>query len=352
MSEDNFENVLQKLYYDPSSGYQSYTKLYKKAKEIKPKITQKIVKEFIKQQSTEQINKEVKEEKPNIIPPIVGPVGHYQVDITDYPKYYKQNNGYRYILNSIEINTKKAYSVPLKTKTKSAVLDGLQQIVKQIVDDGHKFNVVQSDLGSEFNNKEMKKYLDSIWVEQRFCSVGDKKCMSVVERFNKTIRTLITKYMVANNTTRWIDSLQKFIDNYNNTYHSSIDMKPVDVDEKKEEVIIMDKNKQLLEAFENRKDVNVDDYVRIKLKKALFSKLGRNFSQEIYKVIKVNKFSVKLEGYDKLVRIDEIQIVPKDTINVDNQEIKKVENDYIIQSRLRKELGLQGSIPEQVALFV
>lgn len=266
-------------------------------------------------------------------------------------KYYKSNNGHRYILNCIEINTKKAYSVPLKTKTKHSVLEAFQKIVKQISDDQQKINVVQSDLGSEFKNKDMKNYLDSIWIEQRFCAVNDKKCMSVVERFNKTIRTYITKYMVANNTTRWIDNLQKFIDNYNNTYHSSIKMKPKDVDEKKEQVIIMDKNKQLLQAFEERNGiVNVGDFVRIKLKKSLFSKLGRNFSQEIYKVIKVNKFSVKLEHdngepYDKLVRISEIQVVPKDTINVDNQEIKRVEKEYVIQNRVRKELG---SIPPRL----
>ena len=122
----------------------------------------------------------------------------------------------------------------------------------------------------------------------------------------------------------------------------------------------MEKNRKLLEASQSNKqskddNPNVGDYVRIKLKKALFSKLGRNYSQEIYKVIKVNKFSVKLENYDKLVRISDIQIIPKDTINVDNQEIKRVENDHTIQTRLRKELGLSlwgpldipPSIPEQ-----
>ena len=52
-------------------------------------------------------------------------------------------------------------------------------------------------MGNEFKNNEMKKYLDSIWIEQRFCQVGDKRCLSVVERFNRTLRSLIAKYMVA-----------------------------------------------------------------------------------------------------------------------------------------------------------
>lgn len=349
-TEKNFENILQKLYYDPSSGYKSANTLYKNAKEQEPKITLKIVKEFVKKQATEQINKEVNKQnisKKNI--PILGPVGHYQCDITDYPKYYKQNDGHRYILTFIEINSKKAHAIPLKNKTKLSVLNALKTIIDKISKDKQKITVIQSDLGNEFNNKEVKSYLNSIFVEQRYCNVGDKKCMSVVERFNKTIRSLITKYMVAHNTTRWIDNLQKFIDNYNNTYHSSIKMKPKDVDEKKEEVIIMDKNNQILEASNDKKqNVNVGDFVRIKLKKALFSKLGRNFSQEIYKVIKVNKFSVKLEfdsgePYDKLVRIDDIQVIPKDTINVDNNNIKQVEKEHKVMTRLRRELSI---VPE------
>ena len=123
-------------------------------------------------------------------------------------------------------------------------------------------------------------------------------------------------------------------------------MKPKDVDEKKEEFIIMDRNRQLLEIQESEGSVKVNDFVRIKLKKALFSKLGRNYSQEIYKVIKVNKFSVKLENYDKLVKIEDIQVVPVDTINqnkLDNQ-IQKVENDYKVMTSLRRKLGLPLSV--------
>ena len=129
--EIKFNDFFKKLYYNPSFGYKSASSLYKIAKEQEPKITLKIVKEFLNKQSTEQINKEVKEESQKTEIPIVGAIGHFQVDITDYPKYYKANNGYRYILNCIEINTKKAYSVPLKTKTKHSVLEAFQKIVKQ-----------------------------------------------------------------------------------------------------------------------------------------------------------------------------------------------------------------------------
>lgn len=58
----------------------------------------------LQRQSNERINKESKGNKKYI--PIVGPVVHYRIDVTEHPKDYKSNYGYRYILNFIKINPK------------------------------------------------------------------------------------------------------------------------------------------------------------------------------------------------------------------------------------------------------
>jgi len=44
--------LLNKLYYDPETGFQSKQKLYKKAKAIDNSITLKIVDDFLKRQAT------------------------------------------------------------------------------------------------------------------------------------------------------------------------------------------------------------------------------------------------------------------------------------------------------------
>ncbi len=48
----------------------------------------------------------------------------------------------------------------------------------------------------------------------------------MVERFNRTIRDKLTMYFSAYNTNHYIDVIDKLIDNYNNTIHSSIKMTP------------------------------------------------------------------------------------------------------------------------------
>jgi len=55
--------LLNELYYNESTGFQSADKLYRKANKIDSSITLKQVKDFLAQQSTAQITKEVKRNK-------------------------------------------------------------------------------------------------------------------------------------------------------------------------------------------------------------------------------------------------------------------------------------------------
>ena len=51
----------------------------------------------------------------------------------------------------------------------------------------------------------------------------------VAERFIRTLKTKIYKYMTSISKNVYIDKLDDIVNKYNNTYHSTIKMKPVDV---------------------------------------------------------------------------------------------------------------------------
>ena len=51
----------------------------------------------------------------------------------------------------------------------------------------------------------------------------------VAERFIRTLKNKIYKYMTAISKNVYIDKLDDIVDEYNNTYHKTIKMKPVDV---------------------------------------------------------------------------------------------------------------------------
>ena len=57
-----------------------------------------------------------------------------------------------------------------------------------------------------------------------------------VERFHRTLRARIARYCYHKNTMKYIDVLQDLLANYNKSYHRSIKMRPVDVNETTEHV--------------------------------------------------------------------------------------------------------------------
>ena len=51
----------------------------------------------------------------------------------------------------------------------------------------------------------------------------------VAERFIRTLKSKIYKYMTSISKNVYIDKLDDIVDEYNNTYHTAIKMKPIDV---------------------------------------------------------------------------------------------------------------------------
>ena len=107
-------------------------------------------------------------------------------------------------------------------------------------------------------------------------STNNKGKSVIAERFIMTLKNKIYKYMTSISKNVYTDNLDDIVKKYNNTYHKSIKMKPVDV-----------KDNTYL-GF--KKDVNdknpkfkVGDHVRISKYKYIFAKgYMPNWSEEIF----------------------------------------------------------------------
>ena len=60
-------------------------------------------------------------------------------------------------------------------------------------------------------------------------SIHNKGKSVVVERFIRTLKTKIYKYMTSVSKSVYINKLDDIVNEYNNTYHRTIKMKPADV---------------------------------------------------------------------------------------------------------------------------
>ena len=98
----------------------------------------------------------------------------------------------------------------------------------------------------------------------------------VAERFIRTLKNKLYKHMAATGKNVYYDVLDDIVNKYNNTRHSTIKMKPIDVKN----------NKRVYIDEHNKKDsrFKVDDRV-----KNIFAKgYTPNWSKEIFIVDKIN----------------------------------------------------------------
>ena len=131
-------------------------------------------------------------------------------DLVDMQKMAKRNSGYRYILMIIDVLVS---------------MDGQFLALRRVLQK-NKCKKLWVDSGREFYNKNVHKLLKENDIEM-YSTNNDEKC-SVVERWNRTIKTQLWRYFSANGTQKYIDILQPLIDKYNATKHRSIGMTPLE----------------------------------------------------------------------------------------------------------------------------
>ena len=146
------------------------------------------------------------------------------VDLVDMQLLSKYNKRIRFLLCVIEIFSKYAWVVPLKDKKGISIAKAFQIILKQ---SNRKPNKICADKGSEFYNVYFKKWLRDNNIIMY--STYNKGKSVVAERFIKTLKGKIYKYMTSISKNVYIDKLDDIVDAYNNTYHTTIKMKPIDV---------------------------------------------------------------------------------------------------------------------------
>ena len=143
-----------------------------------------------------------------------------------------------------------------------------------------KENKIWLDQGGEFYNHVFKKWLsDNDIIMYSTYNEGKSE---VAERFIRTLKNKLYKHMTATGKNVYYDVLDDIVNEYNNTKHSTIKMKPKHVKDGNKSVYI-DEHNEKSAAF------NVGDRVRISKFKNIFAKgYTPNWSREIFIINKIN----------------------------------------------------------------
>ena len=107
------------------------------------------------------------------------------------------------------------------------------------------------------------------------CSTHNEGKSVVAEKFIKKLKNKNYKHMTAMSKNVYFDVLDDIADEYNNTYHRTIKMKPIDV-----------KSDSFAEHNEDSNEIG--DHVRISKYKNIFAKrYSPNWSEEVFVIKKI-----------------------------------------------------------------
>ena len=210
----------------------------------------------------------------------------HSTDLVDMTQYSKMNRGYKYIFTNIDVFSKIAYAYPIKSKKIQDIKPCFEKIFKK-----NKPKYIWSDKEPAFLSKEIQMFFKNNNVKIYHTNSHLKAV--IVERFNRSLRELMMKEFVKNNNTVWYNILPKLIKIYNNRYHSTIKMKPTEVNKSNEKYI-----KENIYTYDKTSKIpkfKINDLVRISLKRRdLFDKPSGNikWSEELFKIHSINKSNV------------------------------------------------------------
>jgi hypothetical protein len=245
----------------------------------------------------------------------------WQADVVDLTNLAEHNNSYKYLLTCIDVFSKRAWAIPLKSKSGASLTNAFSTILEE-----RRPAHLQTDKGKEFLNKLFQSLLKDNGIIFYTTENDDIKA-SVVERFNRTLKTKMWRYFTYKNTYRYVDVLQDLLHSYNNTHHRSIGMTPSNVSLENEALI----RKRLYGTKKPRAKwkFKVNEHVRISKTRLAFKKgYLPSWSEEIfivsaqiptdpvtYEVVDSNGEKLKGKFYEpelqKIVKEDDVYKIEK-----------------------------------------
>ena len=285
MVAEKDDATLANIYYDPKH-YASFSGRNNLYRAVKGKISKDDVDDWLLKQDTYTLHRprRNKFERRRIRTSSVDEL--WQADLCSMGMLATYNDGVSYLLCVIDTLSKYAWVVCLKSKTANVVKHGFQSIFDSTT---RRPNAIQTDKGGEFVNAIVKNYLKDKGIH--FYTSQNEPHAAMVERFQRTLKERLYRYMTRKNTREYVDVLQKIVSAYNDTKHTSTGMVPSEVNRSNELVAwrnIKKNYKPSTRRNDRRRGVKVGDHVRISQEKMPFEKAYRGlWSREIFTISQI-----------------------------------------------------------------
>ena len=276
MSESKPQRI-RKLFSDPNFGLIGRAAFQKKLRTKGIFISSKELNEILDTVDSSQLFLRPKKQEYNAITETDVGDG-YQADLLSFESLGSRNKNFNWILSCVDIYSRRAWAIPVKTKSGTSVSGGLKTIFKDGIP-----KRLTTDNGKEFLNSSVQALLKKHKIQHYLNEPGSHEILGIIERFNRTLRQRINRNFERIGKLRWIDDISSLVDNYNNTFHTGFKAIPMDVWNRK------DDNNQKVKRY--AMTLPSGTKVRLLNKSGIFDK-GTNakWSSTIYEIVEREGF--------------------------------------------------------------
>ena len=292
-------NVLKELYDDPATGIGAGIRsFYNKVADKYIGIKRKDIEEFLKNQQYYQLTKGIK----NVVNrPIIAkyPNHRWAVDLVDMNYYIENNKGYKWILTGIDFFSKKVFARPLKNKEGITTRNALDSICS---DNNTYPLIIQSDNGGEFIDQSVKDWATEHEIKLVRTLSYSPSSNGLIENFNNILRKMIREGFIRNNNLIWVDYLDQYIENRNNSKHSTTKYTPNQIWRQGRDTLDKLTKKQKDKIREEDKITKTDDEILNKVVVRLEDKAGKMLDKAKEDFVKGQPVRVLMSALNSKIR--------------------------------------------------
>ena len=219
------DEKLKKMYDDLKIGTGAGIKsFYSKVMNKYLGISREDIRKFLEKQSPYQLTKQ----EPKIVnKPIITryPNERWQADLIDVEAYAKDNQNHKYILTIIDNFSKYVFAKGLVKRDAVSILEAFEDIIENQA--LHTYpKIIQTDNGGEFKNKTFQDWAKLNDIKLKLSLSHTPTSNALIENFNNILRKMIREGFIRTNSLNWIDHLDDYLYNRNNTKHTTTKYTP------------------------------------------------------------------------------------------------------------------------------
>lgn len=228
-----------------------------------------------------------------------------EIDLMDVSQLKTRNRGIAYYLVAIDVFSKKAFVAGMKTKTAAAAREAFEMILGDM-SMSDQIDRIHCDDGSEWKGV-FEDLLRERGIEKKVAG----RHASTIERWQRTCKSLLSRYMTEYETVYHVDVMDRVLDTYNNRFHRSIQTSPnlADMPENSNAVryaVAVSRRDKESRQFKKKPKFAEGDLVRVQLSSNTWQRSFQpTFGVDVFRVTRVHTslpepmYSVKKLGSDQ-----------------------------------------------------